>query len=144
VSTAGDPAAVAGPLRSALRSIEPNVVLVAERTLGDIASESLRVTKLVLWLLSVFAGLALVLAAVGVAGLELFGPRLFLVRRLFVLVIALTVVGLVAVAVAWWVLHRRGADGGGEDGEDAPVPPPAPDTSDVFVPVDEAAAPAGA
>ncbi len=85
-----------------------------------------------------------VLAAVGVAGLELFGPRLFLVRRLFVLVIALTVVGLVAVAVAWWVLHRRGADGGGEDDEDAPVPPPAPDTSDVFVPVDEAAAPAGA
>ncbi len=84
------------------------------------------------------------LASVGVAGLELFGPRLFLVRRLFVLVIALTVVGLVAVAVVWWLLRRRGTDEGGEDDEDASVPPPAPDTSDVFVPVDEPVAPAGA
>jgi putative ABC transport system permease protein len=68
VRTTADPAAAAGPLRTALKSIEPNTVFVTERTLGDIASQSLNVTKLVLWLLSVFALLALVLAAIGIYG----------------------------------------------------------------------------
>jgi hypothetical protein len=84
------------------------------------------------------------LAAVGVAGLELFGPRLFLVRRLFVLLAALTVIGLVAIALVWWVLHQRGTDDGEDDEADAPVPPPDPDASDLFVAVDDSVATAGA
>lgn len=79
------------------------------------------------------------LAPVGVAGLEFLGPRLFLVRRLFLLLAVLTIVGLVVVVTVWWMLRRGGGDaadettaGADEAGDDA-------EAADVFVPVDEPA-----
>jgi putative ABC transport system permease protein len=66
--TSGDPAAAQAGIRSAIRGIEPDAALTEERTLAEVASESVRITSLVLWLLAGFAAIALTLAAVGIYG----------------------------------------------------------------------------
>jgi putative ABC transport system permease protein len=68
VRTAGEPAAALGAIRQAIRGVEPNAALAEERSLAEVASESVRITRLVLWLLAGFAGIALTLAAVGIYG----------------------------------------------------------------------------
>ena len=68
IRTGGDPAATLGAIQSAIRGIEPNAALAETRTLAEVASESVRITKLVLWLLATFAITALALAAVGIYG----------------------------------------------------------------------------
>jgi putative ABC transport system permease protein len=66
IRTAGDPAPTLGALRQVLREQEPNIAFNESRTLAQVAEESMRVTKLVLWLLGSFAATALLLAAVGI------------------------------------------------------------------------------
>jgi putative ABC transport system permease protein len=68
IRTRGDPARALGAMQAAIRAIEPNAVLADSRTLAEVASESVRITKLVLWLLATFAVIALTLAAVGIYG----------------------------------------------------------------------------
>jgi ABC-type antimicrobial peptide transport system permease subunit len=68
VRTSSDPKAPFPAIRAALREIEPNTVLAEPRTMAEIASESVRVTQLLLGLLGVFAVTALLLAAVGIYG----------------------------------------------------------------------------
>jgi predicted permease len=68
VRTAGEPTAALGAIRQAIRGVEPNAALAEERSLAEVASESVRITRLVLWLLAGFAGIALTLAAVGIYG----------------------------------------------------------------------------
>ena len=67
-SAGGDPAALAGPLRDAVRSIDPQLPVFAEAPLADVVSESLAETRLQTALLALFAALALILAAVGIYG----------------------------------------------------------------------------
>ncbi len=68
IGTAGDPEASIGAVQTAIREIEPNAALAKTRTLAEVASESVRTTKLVLWLLASFAIIALLLAAIGIYG----------------------------------------------------------------------------
>ncbi|MDH5333351.1 MAG: hypothetical protein OEW65_05670 [Thermoleophilia bacterium] len=66
------------------------------------------------------------LAPAGVAALELLGPRVLLARRLLAIAVGLTIVGLLALGLAWWLLHRRGADDGDDWSYEEPEPDPAP------------------
>jgi hypothetical protein len=71
------------------------------------------------------------LAPVGLVGLELVGPRVFLIRRHHVLLaLAFTAVGLVALALVWWALRRRGAGGDDGGGWEEPEPLPEPEPSE--------------
>ncbi len=66
--TAGDPGALAGGLRHALKAADPQIPAYEIRTLVDVVSEGTAPRRLAATLLSVFAGLALLLAAVGIYG----------------------------------------------------------------------------
>ena len=55
-------------MQAAIRGIEPKRRWRHTRTLAEVASESVQITRLVLWLLATFAATALVLAAVGIYG----------------------------------------------------------------------------
>ncbi len=68
VRTEGDPGPALDAIQAAIRGIEPNAAIAETRTLAEVASESVRITKLVLWLLATFAATALALAAVGIYG----------------------------------------------------------------------------
>jgi putative ABC transport system permease protein len=68
IRTAGQPADWAGTVRGTVRSIDPNVPVADIQTLTDVVALSSSRTLFSLVLLGVFAGLALLLAAVGLFG----------------------------------------------------------------------------
>ena len=65
---AGDPAALTGSLRAAVRSVDPELPLYAVRTLPELVSDRTAQRRLAVLLITVFATVALVLAAVGIYG----------------------------------------------------------------------------
>jgi predicted permease len=69
VRTTGDPASVSAAVARAVRATDPHVPVGRVRTMGDVLAESLALRRFVMTLLSLFAGLAVVLAAVGIYGL---------------------------------------------------------------------------
>ncbi|MEO8450117.1 MAG: ABC transporter permease [Gemmatimonadota bacterium] len=75
IKTAVDPALETTAVQQAIRRIEPNALFAATRSMADVADESVKVTKLVLWLLGIFAVTALVLAAVGIYGIMAYVVR---------------------------------------------------------------------
>ena len=68
VRTSSDPAVLLGSMRDVLKGVDPGVIVTQARTLDSVARQSIASTRLVLWLLGLFAGVAVVLAAVGVYG----------------------------------------------------------------------------
>ena len=68
IRTNGDPAAVAGAARAAIRAVDPNVPVRNVRTLEAVLDEAVAPARWSTTLLGTFAAIALVMAALGVFG----------------------------------------------------------------------------
>jgi putative ABC transport system permease protein len=68
VRTEKDPTALSASLRQAVRGIDPDLPVFAVRTLESLVAERTAQRRLAVLLISVFAGVALLLAAVGIYG----------------------------------------------------------------------------
>ncbi len=73
--TAGDPAGLAPDVKMALQRIEPRIILTNARPLDAVAAESVGAVRLALWLLGLFAWIAVALAAVGIYAVMSSGVR---------------------------------------------------------------------
>jgi putative ABC transport system permease protein len=72
VRTAGDPASMASSVAAAVRSVDPDLALDQVRTMDQLVDESLAGDRFVTWLFAGFAGVALMLAAIGIYGVMSF------------------------------------------------------------------------
>jgi predicted permease len=68
VQGSGEPAALVGTLRSAVNSLDNSLAIFNVQTVPDLVATSMTATTFQTFLLSVFAGLALLLASVGIYG----------------------------------------------------------------------------
>jgi putative ABC transport system permease protein len=66
------PATIANEIRATLRSIDPNVAVTDLRTMGDLVSIATARRRFQTTLLTLFAGIALIMALVGLSGLMRF------------------------------------------------------------------------
>jgi putative ABC transport system permease protein len=69
VRTAEDPAAMAKTIAAAVHSVDPQIALARVRTMDQVKEESLAEDRYTMVLFACFAGVALLLAAVGIYGL---------------------------------------------------------------------------
>jgi len=68
VRSTGQPADLASPVRRQVAALDPDIPVSAALTMDAVLSDSLAPRRFTLWLLSAFAGVALLLAAVGIYG----------------------------------------------------------------------------
>ena len=122
VRTAGDPRGIVSGAVAALHDLDPNVAAADVKTMEEVIDVSVARRRLTMLLLSIFAGLALVLAAVGIYGvigysvsqrtqeigirMALGAPRASVMRMVIGQAMALASIGLAAGAVGAWLLTR--------------------------------------
>jgi putative ABC transport system permease protein len=75
VQTTGDPLHALPAVRTALRTLEPAVIVDGARTMRDFAAASMAVTRLAMRLLAGFAIVAVLLAAIGIYGVMAYSVR---------------------------------------------------------------------
>jgi ABC-type antimicrobial peptide transport system permease subunit len=68
IRTAGDPVALAQPVRNAIRQMDPGLPVASIRPMTDVVKTALATPRLTGFLLGTFAAIALALAAVGIYG----------------------------------------------------------------------------
>jgi putative ABC transport system permease protein len=68
LKTAGDPMALAEPLRRAVKEIDPGIAVAGIASMDQMIGDSIGASRFVATLVTIFAALALVLAAVGIYG----------------------------------------------------------------------------
>jgi putative ABC transport system permease protein len=68
VRTAGEPMAMVNPIRAEVHRLDPRLPIANARPMTEVVDNSLATPRLTGSLLSIFAGLALTLAAIGIAG----------------------------------------------------------------------------
>ncbi len=69
IHTASDPRSLAGVVQRQVLAIDPDQPVYRIRTMAELASESMARRRLSMFLLAIFAGIALALAAVGIYGI---------------------------------------------------------------------------
>ncbi len=69
IRTSVPPATIVGPLREALHEVAPAVAFQTPATMDDLLDDALVTNRMESWLFGIFAGISVVLAAVGVQGL---------------------------------------------------------------------------
>jgi putative ABC transport system permease protein len=72
VRTAGDPAAIVPPVKTAVWTLDPTLAFYDIATIDTLLAQSLSARRFLLWLLTGFAGLAFALAAAGIYGVLTF------------------------------------------------------------------------
>ena len=72
VRTAGEPSAVVGMVRAAIREVDPDQPIADEATMETLMDRTIGQRRLSMTLLATFAGLAMVLAALGIYGVMAF------------------------------------------------------------------------
>ena len=68
IRTAGEPTALSGAVREAIRTVDPNIPTYNLKTLNDVVAASAAGRRLPMLLLSSFAGVAMLLAMLGIYG----------------------------------------------------------------------------
>ncbi|MGI8741981.1 MAG: ABC transporter permease [Bryobacteraceae bacterium] len=68
VASHAPPEALIGSIRNAVRAVDPNQPIYRVKTMESVVAESLTNRRLYLWLLVIFAGIALILASAGIYG----------------------------------------------------------------------------
>jgi len=122
IRTAGDPRSIVSPAVAALHDMDPNVAAADVQTMEEVIDTSVAQRRLTMLLLSIFAGLALVLAAVGIYGvigysvsqrtqeigirMALGAPRANVLRMVVGQAMGLAVIGVGVGAVGAWLLTR--------------------------------------